>query len=176
MTRPVQRQRRVVVEQPAVEPRHFLEPDGAAVFHGREQAARHPGKPLGPQARLVQHAPEHLVRQQPHVLGEHAEDQPVDEVRHRLRLVPALPQPLGQFGKGGRRLLGQRLPRLFGPQPLGVAEGPLEQVARGRVVQLVERELVDLADAVGPVGVDAEAPGVRDDQQRWILQRQRVLP
>ena len=32
------------------------------------------------------------------------------------------------------------------------------------------------ADAVGPVGVDAEPQHVRDDQQRRVLQRQRVLP
>ena len=53
-----------------------------------------------------------------HVFGEHAEDQPVDEVRHDLRVVPALPQSLRQFREGGRRLLGQRLPRLFRSQPL----------------------------------------------------------
>ena len=88
----------------------------------------YPANSLGSQARLVQHPPEHLVRQQPHVLGEHAEDQPVDEVRHGLRLVPALPQPLGQFGKGGRRLLGQRLPRLLGPQPFGSLKAHLSRL------------------------------------------------
>ena len=32
------------------------------------------------------------------------------------------------------------------------------------------------ADAVGPVGADAESRHVRDDQQRRVLECQRVLP
>ena len=58
----------------------------------------------------------------------------------------------------------------------GVGQRPLELVAGGRVPQVFQDELVGLADAVGPVGADAEAVQVADDQQRWVLQRQRVLP
>ena len=32
------------------------------------------------------------------------------------------------------------------------------------------------ADAVGPVGADAEPRHVRDNQQWWVLKSQRVLP
>ena len=57
----------------------------------------------------------------------------------------------------------------------GAGHGPFQLVAHGRVGQLVQRELVDDADAVGPVGVDAEAGHVGDDQQGRVFQRQRVL-
>ena len=174
---PVQRQRdRVVVEEPAVEPRHFVVADHAAGGHLGEEVAGQPLELLRSAVRLLQHAPEEPLRQQVHVFGEHAEDQPVDEPRHGVRVVAALAQPLGQVGERGRGLRGERLAGLLGPQPFRVAEGPLEQVEGGGVFQVVEREFVDLADAVGPVGVDAEAPHVGDDEQGRVLQRQRVLP
>ena len=40
---------------------------------------------------MAQHPREHVLWQQPNVVGEHAEHQPVDEVRYRLRVVAALP-------------------------------------------------------------------------------------
>jgi len=58
-----------------------------------------------------EHAAEHLARKQIDVLGEHAEDEPVDEMRDRLRRVAAVAQALRQLGEFGRRLLGQGLPR-----------------------------------------------------------------
>ena len=97
-------------------------------------------------------------------------------MRDGLRLVAAVPQRLRQRGEPLRRALGERLPRLAGPQPLGIRERPLELVAGGRVPQVFQDEVVGLADAVGPVGADAEALQVADDQQRRVVQRQRVLP
>ena len=44
--------------------------------------------------RLLQHPREHVIGQQAHVVGEQAEHEPVDEVRDRVRVVTALPQPL----------------------------------------------------------------------------------
>ena len=166
----------VVVEEPAVEPCHRLESDAAAQGHCAEQVAGQVGKVDGPLARLLQHAREQVVGQQAHVLGEHAEDQPVDEVRHGLRVVAAVPQRLRQRGEPLRRALGDLLPRLARPKPLGVGQRPLELVASGRVPQVFQPELMGPADAVGPVGADAEALQVTDDQQRRVLQRQRVLP
>ena len=125
---------------------------------------------------LVQHPREHAVRQQADVLREHAEHQPVDEMRDRLRIVAPLPQSLRQRGEGRRRAFGQRLPRLAGPQALRVRERPFELVAHRRVREIVQPKLVYPADAVRPVRMDAEPQHVRDDQQRRVLQRQRVLP
>jgi len=41
-------------------------------------------------ACVSEHPCEHVVGQQVHVFGEHAKHQPIDEVRHRLRVVAAL--------------------------------------------------------------------------------------
>ena len=42
--------------------------------------------------RLLQHPREHLAGQQTHIVGEHAEDELVDEVSDRLGIVPAFAQ------------------------------------------------------------------------------------
>ena len=94
----------------------------------------------------------------------------------RLRVVAALAQRLRDRREGCRHALGERLPRLARPQPLRVRERPLERFACRGIGQVVQAELVGLADAVRPVGADAEPQHVGDDQQRRILQRQRVLP
>ena len=65
--------------------------------------------------RLLQHPGEHVAGQQAYVVGEHAEDEPVDEVRDRVRIVAAFPQRLRDRREGLRRLLGERLPRLARP-------------------------------------------------------------
>ena len=44
------------------------------------------------------------------------------------------------------------------------------------VGEVVEVEFIGSTDAVRPVGADAEPPQVGDDQQRRVLQRQRILP
>ena len=93
-----------------------------------------------------------------------------------MRVVAAFPQRLCERREGLGRLLGERLPSLTRPQPLGVRERPLEPVACRGVGQIVQAELVRLADAVGPVGADPEPLHVGDDQQRRVLQRQRVRP
>ena len=54
---------------------------------------------------MPQHPREHVVRKQADVVGEHAEDEPVDEVRDRLRFVAALAQRLGNRRERGRHLL-----------------------------------------------------------------------
>ena len=125
---------------------------------------------------MPQHPREHVVRQQANVVGEHAEDQAVDEVRDRLRIVTALSQRLGDGRERRRHALGERLPGLSWPQTFGVGERPLQPVPRRRIGQIVELELVRPADAVRPVGADPEPHHVGHDQQRRVLQRQRVLP
>ena len=92
-----------------------------------------------------------------------------------LRVMVARPQGLRQGGEGGGGALGQGLAALARTQPLRIGHGPLEFVAYGGVGQIFKCELVNYADAVGPVGVDAEARHVGDDQQGRVLQRQRVL-
>ena len=160
---PRERQRRVVLEQSAVEPVDGLEPHPAAGRHRAEKVPCQRREFVGPLPRLLQHAGEHVIREKPNILGEHAEDQAVDEMRHVLRVVSPLAQGLRQRCERGGRALGQRLPALARTQPLGVGHRPLELVANGRVGEIVQRELVCLADAVGPVGANAEPRHVGDD-------------
>ena len=105
---------------------------------------------------MPQHPREHVVRQQADVLGEHAEDQAVDEVGDRLRVVPPFSQRLGDGGERRRHALGERLPGLSWRQTVGVGERPFQPVAGRRIGQIVELELVRPADAVRPVGADPE--------------------
>ncbi len=88
----------------------------------------------------------------------------------------AFPKRLGDCREGRSHALGERLLALGRPQAIGAREGPLELVAGSRVGEIFQVELMRLADAVGPVGADPEPQHVGDDQQRGVLQRQRVLP
>ena len=172
----VQRQCFVVVEETSVEPRHCLESDPPPARHCTEEVARQFGEFVGPFARVLKHPGEHVVREQPDVFGEHAEHEPVDEVRHALRLVAPLAKRLRELREGRCRALRQRLSALTRPEPLRVGHRPLQLVAHARVGKVLQRELVGQADAVGPVGADSEPRHVRDDEQRRVLECQRVLP
>ena len=54
------------------------------------------GELIRPSAAGQKHALEHFVRQQAHIFGEHAEDQPIDEVRNRVRIIAAGAKALGE--------------------------------------------------------------------------------
>ena len=172
----LQRQCGIVVEQSAVEPGDGLEPDIAAFGHRSEQLARQLREAFGPVPRMFEHPREHAVGKQAHILREHAEHKPVHKMRHRLRRMAALSQRLRQRREGRRCALGECLPALAGAQTLGIGHGPLQLVPRRCVRQILQCELVRRAHAVGPVGADAEPRHVGDDQQRRIVQRQRILP
>ena len=172
----LQRERRTIVEQSAVEPGDRLEANPAAGGHHSEEFGGQLGELLRGALRLSQHPGEHVIGQQAHVVGEHAEDEPVDEVRDHGRIVTTRPQRLGDGREGRRRPLGEGAPGLARPQPLGIRKGPLQSVTDRAVGEVVEVEFIGSTDAVRPVGADAEPPQVGDDQQRRVLQRQRILP
>ena len=143
----------------------WLETDKTApVRHRAKQPRGVVLETRGPLPRLFQHPREHVSGQQAHILGEHAEHQTVDEVRYRLRIVTPIPQALCKLRKGCRRPLRHRLPRLARTQPLRIRHRPFEPIAHRAVGEIVKRELVGHAHAVGPVGADAEPRHVRDDQ------------
>ena len=167
---------RIVLEEPAVEPLHGLEADPAPYGHRPEQVACQGREFLGLAARVLEHAGEHLAGEQPHVLGEHAEHEAVHEVRHVLRCMALVPERLRELCEGLRGAFRERLPGLARPQPLGVGHGPLELVPDGSVGEIVQPELQRLAHGVRPVRPDPEPAHVRDDQERRVLQRERVLP
>jgi hypothetical protein len=72
------RQCAVVVEQPAIKPVNPLEPNPATGPHRGEQGRGQRLELRRRARRAVEHAAEHLARQEIDVLGEHAEAQPVD--------------------------------------------------------------------------------------------------
>lgn len=82
-------QRGGVIEQATVEPVDVLESDIAALMHGREQLTAALLEHGRVSQRTGHHAREQLARQQPDVLGEHAEHQPIEKVRDGLRIVLA---------------------------------------------------------------------------------------
>ena len=166
----------IVLEQAAVEPLDILEPDLAPGGHRAEELPRQRRELLGLPARVLQHAGEHVAGEQAHVLGEHAEHQPVHEVGYLLRFVALVTEGLREPCEGTGRSFSQRLYGLARPEPLRVGHRPLELVPDGGVQEVVQLELQRLADRVGPVCPDPEPPHVRDDQQGRVLQRERVLP
>ena len=167
---PGQGQGVVGIKQPAVEPLDLFESDQPAAAHGGEQGAGMGGEGLGLLAGGLDHALEHLARQQVHILGEHAKHQPVDEMRHRLRRVAAPAQPLRDGGKVGGGLLGQQSPGLGGFQRLGVQKAIAQAVAGRGVGQVFKLDGAGLLDGVGPVGVDADHIHIRHDQQRRVVE------
>ena len=173
--RPVHRQRVVVIEQPAVEPGHRLEPDPASGGHRCEEISRQSGELLRPLAGMLEHPGEHVVVEQAHVLGEHAEHESVHEMRHGLRVMAPLAERLRELRERRRGAPGERLATLARAQAPRIGHRPLELVPYGSISEIVQHELVHLAHGVGPVGAYAEPHHVRDDQQRRILKRQRVL-
>lgn len=94
-----ERQDVVVVEQPAVEPGDVLEGNVAANAHGREQVAAPSFEGLRPTQRRLHQLGENVVRQDLDVLGEHAEQQPIEEMRDGLGAVVAGAQGAGQVGE-----------------------------------------------------------------------------
>ena len=119
---------------------------------------------------MPQHPREHVVRQQADVVGEHAEDQAVDEVGDRLRVMPSVSQRLSDRGERRRHALGERLAGLPWPQTLRVGERPLQPVAGRRIGQVIELELVRPADTVRPVGADpCSPPRGSDDYDQLVI-------
>ena len=116
----LQRERRAIVEQSAVEPGDRLEADPAAGGHHSEELGGQLGELLRRAPCLLEHPGEYVIGQQAHIVGEHAEDEPVDEVRDHGRIVATRPQRLGDGREGRRRPLGKGAPGLARPQPLGI--------------------------------------------------------
>ena len=96
----VHREGRVILEEPAVEPLHGLESDPAPDGHRPKQIPCQRGEILRSLPGVFEHAGEHGVGQQSHILGEHAEHEAVDEVSHLLRGVALVPERLGELREG----------------------------------------------------------------------------
>ncbi|MCE2739583.1 MAG: hypothetical protein LW703_14765 [Rhodobacter sp.] len=96
-------------------------------------------------------------------------------MRHRLRVVSPLAQPLRYGNEFIRRFLRQHRPRLLRTQRIGVHKAVAQQIAGMRVIQVVQPDGVNFLDCVRPVGADKDTVHVRHDQQRRVLQRVLVF-
>ena len=103
----------VVVEQAAVKPFDALEPNRPSRLHGHEELSGVGFEFRGFVKACLQHALEHVIGQQFHVLGEHAEDEAVHEVRDFSRLVPSLAQTLRELGEPLGDIFGQLLAKSY---------------------------------------------------------------
>jgi hypothetical protein len=112
------------VEQAAVEPVDLFRAEQAAVGgHLREQLAQGPGEDVGATLRGLAQALEDAPGQQARVLGEQAEQDPVQEVGDALGVLAAGPEALGDLGEVAGGLLGDLGGLQSWAQLLGRREG-----------------------------------------------------
>ena len=167
-----------VVEEPAVEPldAHVaVEAVGVAVRHAQEQLAQAAVERPGVAPARLDHLGQHALRQQPGVLGEEAEDDAVEVVGDRLRLVPALVHRLRDLGEARRGQLRDLVGRLLGPERLRLDHDRAEHAERlGGLVaagpELVERDGEHGGPGAGEVGVDLDAVHVANDERGRVLE------
>ncbi len=137
-----QGQRCIVLEQSTVEPGHRLEIDEAAApGHGSEQRLGVANEIAGIGQARLQHALEHLLRQQIDVLREQAEHHAVDEVGDLVRVLAPVAQVLRDAHEALGHLLGGGIGRAFRLQLVDalLGEGPFELLSQARIQQLIER-------------------------------------
>ena len=163
-----------VVEQAAVEPVDHVRAEEAARAHLGEQLGELGAGQVRPGLGAAHHPGEQVGREQAGVLGEHAEHQPVQEVRHRAGVLAALLQAGGQLAEAPRHLGGQLLGADAGLEAVGAAEDLAQDVELGRLQQVRQGQLNPARDRVCPVGVDDDPLHVADDQIGRVLQVERI--
>jgi hypothetical protein len=161
-------------EESAVEPGDVFEQEVAAALHGPEEFAERGAELHRVGAALGHDALEKLFGQQADVFGEHAEQTLDQEVRDLLRVVATAGHRLGDVGEAAGGIGGDLAHRATGAEPLGVGEQPaqLPQVV-GRA-DVLEADGVRLRRGAGEMGVDLGDVAVADDEQRRVVECQRV--
>jgi len=96
---------------------------------------------------------EELLRQQPHVLGEEAKQEPDQEVGGAVGVFTPSAQNLREPGELPRRLLRDVLRGFGGAEGEGVSPDPPKLVKLAGIEEIVEREGGNPFDRVGEVGV-----------------------
>jgi hypothetical protein len=124
---------------------------------------------------MLQHAGEHGIGEQPNILGKHAEDESVDEMRDGLRVVSACAKPLRETGELLGGFFREHLAGLAGLEPLRIAEDPFEALPVTGFMQIIKRQLIGFLDRVGPVRMNTKPVHVADDEQRRIFQGHGIL-
>ena len=169
-----QRQRRGGLKQTAVKPGDVLQQKITARTHGGEQL-RQPHRQLFRLAGALLDDPlEQPRRQQPHVLGEHAEQALNQEMGDRTRVMAPLRQRGGDGGETASRFLRDLVIGAAGPKLLRVLEQRAQPGERLRLADLFQPDAVNLRWRTGEMSVNLDAQAVADHQQRRVIQRQRI--
>jgi len=168
-------QRRRVGEKIAVEVADFIDAELTAVGHALEQSSHH----LLQDCRLIavpdDHLGEKLWRQQSDVLGEKAEDHPVEKLGDRVRVDAALPQALGDVAKAGGGLLGDGAVGCARPELVWLEEKASQYLETADRTYLAQRNPMHFRRRACEIGMDFKVAGVACDEQRRIVEGFAVL-
>ena len=118
---------------------------------------------------------EQFVGQEVDILGKQAEQHLLREVGHPQRVMPSVAPGQGQSANLGRRLFGEVRPGLSRAELIGLGEGPLQEVERRMVPEIVEFDLVDLGHQAGKGGMDADDLDIGNDEERRVAQGRGVF-
>ena len=89
--------------------------------------------------------------------------------------MPSVAPGQGQSANLGRRLFGEVRPGLSRAELIGLGEGPLQEVERRMVPEIVEFDLVDLGHQAGKGGMDADDLDIGNDEERRVAQGRGVF-
>ena len=165
-----QEERGARLEEVAVEAAHRVHAEVAARGHGLEELGDGLSEALGFVLGLVQEAREEVVLEEADVLGEHAEDEAVQEVGHLLGVLAALAQALGDLADVPGGLGRDGLARDAGLELLGIVEDGAEDFEVARPSHLLQRDGVDHRGRAREVGVDLQDVHVADHEEGRVLQ------
>ena len=147
----------------------------AGLLHGVEEFFDAPGGLGGVADGVAEQVGEDVGGQQVFIFGEHAE-QALDEEMGDLLAAPAAPaHGGGEFGEVAGGLGSDRGGQLLGTQLFRVGEHPSENLPLLGVDQLLDADFARLVRVAGEGGVDDDALAVADDEQRRVVELQRVV-
>ena len=144
------------------------------ILNGRKEVFRHRDEYAGTLAAGFQQPGKQAGGKQTDILGEHAEQELVDEVRHAPPVMSLVPQPLCEFGECFCCLLGDRFTRNGGTELFRLRKQTLEHSSDFRFFNVIKGKGVDRLHGIGEVGMDDDGLHVGDNQQGRIFQRNDV--
>ena len=170
----VKRNDTVVGEEPTVEPVDLFHAEPPALGHCLEQVPEHRRELFGIGRTGLEDLLEDAAREEPHVLGEQAEQDAIEVVGDAPRFLVASVQRLRERGELSRGVFRDLLDSSSGIESLRVREESTEQLPGVVLGDVGKHELVDLLRGAREVRVDLESCHVADDQEGRVVERLTV--
>ena len=168
-------QRGRVGKQVAFEVADFIDAERTAMGHALKQRAHH----LLQDRRLIampdDHLGEKLRRQKSDVLGEEAEDHPVEKLGHRMRIETTLPQALRDVAETGCGLFSNRAVGGAWSELVRLKEKAPQHLETADRADLAQCNPMHLRRSIGEINMDFQVAGIARDEQRRIVERLTVL-